>query len=80
MSGTPLTVTRPWASQQATLSPGSPMTRLMRMSPGWPKPNMLANPWPNFTTKFVFLGGVPGSHEPSPLKTTMSPRWMPRTS
>jgi len=28
---------------------------------------MLANPWPNFTRKFVFLGGVPGSHEPSPL-------------
>src|ERR1700761_3560124 len=44
-SATPLTVTRPCASQQATLSPGSPMTRLIRISPGLPKPNMLAKPW-----------------------------------
>src|ERR1700761_7300706 len=34
VSGTPLTVTRPCASQQATVSPGKPMTRLMRMCPG----------------------------------------------
>ena len=31
-SGTPLTVTRPWSSQHATLSPPTPMTRLIRSS------------------------------------------------
>ena len=35
----PSTVTWPSASQQATWSPGSPMTRSMCTSPGWPKPN-----------------------------------------
>ena len=73
-SGTPLTVTRPCASQQATRSPGIPMTRLMRMSPGVPKPNMLAKPLANCWKIFPATGTVPGSQEPSPLKTTMSPR------
>ncbi len=30
--------------------------------------------------KLLLAGGVPGFHDPSPLKTTMSPRWMLRTS
>ena len=75
------TVTLPLL-QQATRSPGTPMTRLMKsFSPGAPTPTAPATP--RRTRCTPLLGGaisVSGVKESSPLNTTTSPRWMSRKS
>lgn len=79
LSGVPLTVTRPCASQHLTVSPPTPTTRLMRsfsLSEG-SRP-MKVRPCLNCLTTMgssAFLVSSAVSQPPGSWKTTTSPRW-----
>ncbi|MNW57029.1 hypothetical protein D3C74_347980 [compost metagenome] len=77
---TPLTETRPCASQHVTWSPGSPMTLLMRCSPASTgrMPMKVRNVSPALTRPVDSCCGWLASQPPGSLKTTTSPRWMSR--
>lgn len=77
VSGVPLTVMRPSASQHCTVSPPTPITRLIRScSPeAGSSPMKVKNSFTCLTTTGSGLGlGSPRSQPPGSLKTTTSPR------
>ncbi len=82
-SGTPLTVTRPWGSQQRTRSPPTAITRLMRsFSPaGGSSPMNTSTRFPYVSSGLAGFGsGWSGSHPPGSRKTITWPRSTGRPS
>src|SRR5581483_8081996 len=73
---TPLTVIRPWESQQATVSPGTPITRLMRSRSDGSRPTKVKTFLTVVSTGPSFCGdsAVLSSQWPGSLKTMTSPR------